>query len=480
MSATLVLAAAALTSTVSRAFTSRPDWSRSSRRRHIHTTPTTATTTNTPSRLWGWSQQASVFYDDDDDVSNKAQPRVLLEDCSSTVVTTKEGITLDLSSPREWLEHDGSPDGAYTVIRCDGSMTGSSSSNRSSSSSRPVSETAAAISIADMDWHIWGLDFHLHRLVQSLEGCCAQSQGLEADFHFVPTTSLGTDTASSETRRVLDALLAQAARELSPVLSSRVALGGEHNKVICVAMVTILWFLDHNSHGTNTVRVKGHVCTSGIPVSTDPTKYDPDPIQVVLALRPSTDRSVSQLPSRKDSYPEAKLSAWCRRRRPLEVQFKPAGVGEVLLVDEFEYDDGVHDNTPTNNEPPEAPVVHLLEGLTSNLFVVYPDNVLRTAATGVLHGYARQLVLAQAPLSGLTLDFTPIRLDESHLWLDCFVTSSVKLMAPVGKILVPVVAGEDVDGNNELKEVWSRGNVANSRSVWRDLYNEIMLDHDTH
>jgi hypothetical protein len=474
---TLVLAATLVT--VSRAFLSRQDWSRS---RHIHTpttsrlwgwsqeatvftdddddddvytnTPTTATTT--PSRMPGWSQQASVVYndDDDDDQSNKDRLTVSLEDCSNTQVTTNGWTAFDLSSPREWLEHDGCPDGAYTVIRCDlGSIN---DSNNSNSGKHP-----------DIDWRIWGLDFHLQRLVQSLDGY-SQSEGRSAvDDTDTPTNASKNDRyiAYTETKLLIHELLAAADLELSPVLSENAVSGGENS--ICVAMVTILWSLDPNSSDgtTNRVRVKGHIClANGVPVSADPTKYNPDPIQVALALLPSSS-SVSNLPSRKDSYPEAKLSAWCGNRRPLEVQFKSQGVGEVLLVDKYDDDN--------------QGVVHLLEGLTSNLFVLYPDNVLRTAATGVLQGYARQLVLEQAERLGLTPDFTPIRLDESDMWLDCFVTSSIKLIAPVGKILVPVVTGED-GTNTELQEMWSRSNVANSRSVWRELYNGIMLDSGTH
>jgi hypothetical protein len=405
----------------------------------------TPTTTTTTSRLSGWSQQATVSYDDDDDSNKARHPTVSLDDCSSTQVTTLGWSTFNLSSPREWLEHESSPDGAYTVIRCDlGSM--GSDSDSSSGGKHP-----------DIDWRIWGLDFHLQRLVQSLDS-------------FEPTNvNMDTDTASIETKLVIHELLAAADLELSPALSEDTA--GDSKKSICVAMVTILWSLDpKSSHAgmTNRVQAKGHICfASGVPVSADPMKYDPDPIQVALALLPSS-CSVSNLPSRKDSYPEAKLSAWCSKRRPLEVQFKSQGVGEVLLVDECEGDEGN--------------VVHLLEGLTSNLFVLYPDNVLRTAATGVLHGYARQLVLEQAHRLGLTPDFTPIRLDESALWLDCFVTSSIKLIAPVGNILAPVVDGvEDGTNDTELKEIWSRGNIANARLVWRELYNGIMLvDHDTH
>jgi hypothetical protein len=47
--------------------------------------------------------------------------------------------------------------------------------------------------------------------------------------------------------------------------------------------------------------------------------------------------------------------------------------------------------------------------------------MLRTAATGALSGYAHHLVLEQPPLAALALDFTPIRLDESELWVDCFL-----------------------------------------------------------
>jgi hypothetical protein len=417
--------------------------------------------TTTPLALAGWRQQATVFYEHDADDSTYDRPaaRVLLEECSA--VTTNEG-TFDISSPRAWLEH-GSPDGAYTVMRCDLLQP------KSASTAAPT--TTAATTAGEIDntlWNIWGLDFHVRRLRQSLSSFAAEQVKVAVDVD-VDLGRLDTSSAEVETQLVIRALLAKAAAKLSPVL---VREGDKANNDICiVVMVTILWFLDHDD-GTR-IRVKGHIYTSGVP--SDPTKYDPEPIPVALALAPPTDTgTVTSLPSRKDSYPEAKLSAWCRERRPLEVQFKQLPntsisngvVGEVILVD--------RQHAANTNEHDGDAAAILLEGLTSNLFVLYPGGMLRTAATGVLPGYARQRILEQATLAGLTLDFTPIRLDESELWVDCFLTSSIKLVAPVATILVPV-AGED-GTITKSQEVWSRDKIASARSVWRELYNTIILE----
>lgn len=68
---------------------------------------------------------------------------------------------------------------------------------------------------------------------------------------------------------------------------------------------------------------------------------------------------------------KAKDSEWVRQRKAWEAS-KPAGVNEVLLVS--------HEG-------------QLLEGLTSNFFVLDSQGAVVTADEGVLNGTVRELVL---------------------------------------------------------------------------------------
>lgn len=68
---------------------------------------------------------------------------------------------------------------------------------------------------------------------------------------------------------------------------------------------------------------------------------------------------------------KAKDSEWVRQRKAWEKD-KPADVNEVLLV---------------------TPDGHVLEGLTSNFFVLGADVAVHTADEGVLSGTVRELIL---------------------------------------------------------------------------------------
>lgn len=68
---------------------------------------------------------------------------------------------------------------------------------------------------------------------------------------------------------------------------------------------------------------------------------------------------------------KAKDSEWVRQRKAWEAS-KPADVNEVLLV---------------------SPGGQLLEGLTSNFFVLGADGAVHTADDGVLNGTVRELIL---------------------------------------------------------------------------------------
>jgi hypothetical protein len=268
-------------------------------------------------------------------------------------------------------------------------------------------------------WNIWGLDFHVNRLGESY--CTLQSVDKEL---------LGN--AKQSTNVIFDTLLEEAALFLKDADSNSAY----------IIMLTFSW---QKGREPKRILVRGHASWSGKPGRL--CEYNPEPIAAVLAL---SCKHHEQMPNRYTNNPESKLSAWCRQRRPLEEAFH--ATGEILLT------------RPVREE------VHILEGLTSNVFFVYPNNKVRTAEHGVLKGYARKLVLDCANVCGLHYDPAPIRVQDAHLWLEVFLTSSVRLIDPVETVSVPD------EESGEIRELWSDRN--NDSPRWRLLYQE-MLKYDS-
>lgn len=317
----------------------------------------------------------------------------------------------DLSSPREWMEYleaVHSSAGAYTVLRCDFSQ------------SENITKA-----------HLWGLEFHLERLCSSFESF---------------KTNEFTDTSSSScyekeveaTREIISALI----DETKQTQASSDSVTDETNKTI-TSMITILW-----SKRGHEMHVQGHLFSNN--KRSDPLNYECPPITAVLAgVDP-------ELPSRYDYIPSAKLSSWCRIRRPLEDQFKTNGVGEILLSR------NISSSTVQNLE--------LLEGLTSNLFMVYRDGTIRSPTKGVLHGFAQSLVIKAAENLGLKIVDEPITLQDARdgLWVESFVTSSVRLIIPVNRIIYE---------NSVAPLEWTESKLDDlewNRRRWRLLYDSIM------
>jgi branched-subunit amino acid aminotransferase/4-amino-4-deoxychorismate lyase len=109
----------------------------------------------------------------------------------------------------------------------------------------------------------------------------------------------------------------------------------------------------------------------------------------------------------------------------------------------------------------------LLEGLTSNFFVIRDDNVLQTAGEHILPGYAREMVLHQArSVVGLEIELESPRMEDCASWKSVFITSSVRLMVPVDKVVVAVV------GKNEtLKTIWS--SASSIHPLFRKLFESV-------
>lgn len=302
------------------------------------------------------------------------------------------------SSPRQWLEyHESRNDnvgGVYTVMRCDLCHDGS--------------------------WKRWGQDFHLQRLVQSHAMHCDQV-----------LSSKEEAVARDSSTKVIHSLLSKGTQNLQGQSASEV---GE----ICVAMVTLLWQTEGDNH--NKLVVRGHIYSSGAYANAQ-RDYQPDSIVLSLA-RPRGDDT---LPNRWSHLPEAKLSSWCRRRRPLEEQFKKHGASEVLLT--------MMDSTGQ----------HILEGLTTNVFVRYHNGTMRTPSSGVLGGFARSLVVRSAKALGIVIEEGPLAF-EPEKWAEVFVTSSIRL-------LVPVVSIIEIEGD-DANVLWRA--PPEDSCKWRTIYEDVL------
>lgn len=268
--------------------------------------------------------------------------------------------------------------------------------------------------LSNSSWRLWESDFHIQRLSRSYTILTER----EEDQH----------EALSQTAELLQELLVQAETHLLDDTK------GEVNGSCCVCMVTLLWQPEAISPF-----VRGHICSSGI--FTNPIDYDPPPITACLAISPNAEQD---LPNRHSVQPTAKFSSWCRRRHKLEDDFKRDGVQEVLMVRKME--DGR---------------LELLEGLTSNVFVLYRDGTLRTCATGVLEGCARMIVLRAAKSLGWKVELSPIVLENVNEWKEVFLTASSRLILPVGTIV-------RIQDYYYYQVLWN-----SSSSKWKMLYQSI-------
>ena len=385
----------------------------------------------------------------------------IVGDDTSTAITTFGDRSFDLTSNAEWMEYiENSEDrgdveggaGAYDVMRCDLAYS-------ISEDLHPMKPT----------WRVWGEDYHLTRLVASYRSL------LESMDDNASTSDEDIEEALTTSRAVIRALLMEAhssgiMQSCAPPQESEV-----HDTTIQLVKLTILWTpKPKNKDGNQDNIIRGHACSSCKPVQ---IHKRPSPIIATIAL-PLESKTVSEtkaepvLPSRFRS-PQNKVASWCRLRRPLEdpETYKPQGVGEVLMV-----------RTTSMGK------IEILEGLTSNFFVIYKDGTLRTADKGVLFGYVRHLVIDCAERVGLRMDFSPILLEDAtqDLWESAFITSSSRLIYPISRILIPQIEADDASGDGSKGGVtfcdfWKDPTLVDSNNQassprWLDLLNKLLKE----
>lgn len=383
------------------------------------------------------------------------------EDVGNVLMCDEEPKSYNLVSPREWLEYcearqkeglrdnkspqqfrEDSCGGAYTVLRCD-------------------------FLLDQESWRIWGEDFHFRRLQESFRSLLCQT-GLgqrenEGNNDSNPEKEV---LALESSRKVMNLLLDEAKTTIVTNMNQEKA--GESKRI--TLMITLLWDLEYTDRRSDQIpiRVQGHAFSTmeASKVDKNETGNPNTPLQAVLGHLPATalesheayqKSSSTSLPNRYQNFPRAKLSSWCRRRRLLEDVFKTKDIGDVILTKPC--DDKIQTETSFSLEAgaPKTtkPSIELLEGLTSNLFVVYPGKVIRTAISDhVLGGYVRQLIIDCAENCGYSVEFGSVSLEDASLWEEVFVTSSIRLIIPVENFLLPADKDGNGDGDFQLQTLW--------------------------
>jgi hypothetical protein len=395
----------------------------------------------------------------------------------TTPFQTIGGTVYDITASADWMEfievtetrqNDEGGAGAYDTMRCD-----------------LIVKQPTTASRLQQQWNIWGEDYHLKRLENSF---LSLLQGVDSGNPGLPDSVI--KTAKQDSDRLLRTLMEQA--EASPFMKEHglVAPGEKDDKEhtwIQLIKLTLLWSLPRNFYSNNnnkkqaavdTIIVRGHACSSSKAV---PVFRSVQPIVVTVAalghhqrkdetndnnsIKKQSDHQQEEvtidtsLPTRFRN-PQSKVASWCKQRKKMDnpQTYKPPGVSEVLMVRPT-----TTIRSSAQQEPPpatnggggscsspsiDAPfsTLELLEGLSSNVFVIYKDGTLRTAHEGVLFGYVRHLVMEAAPSCGLKIDTTrPITLQDAvdGLWSEVFITSSSRLIWPIERILLPASSGPE-------------------------------------
>lgn len=339
-----------------------------------------------------------------------------------------DGKTLDLTTSPDWMEFmelseqrsdESGGAGAYDTFRCD-LMLGNPK-NR---------------------WRIWGQEFHLNRIEQSYRSIA----------NGVPVASLTKARHRSES--IVQELLLHAST--LPTLQSENNINSDNDVMFQLIRMTLLW-----SHSDDQIIVRGHSCCSGTALS---TQTNIPPIVVSVAAKQHANNQQIEIdtamPSRMKD-PRHKVASWTRLRKQMErpETYKPPGVSEVLML------------RPTGIDNQ----LEVLEGLSSNIFVIYKDGTLRTASDGVLLGYARHLVLECAERCGLRIDLLkPILLQDAKkgLWQEAFITSSSRLVYPISKVLI------HTDNEYEFVEYWTYESTG-EKAKWQQLLDEMIKKVDS-
>jgi hypothetical protein len=427
--------------------------------------------TNHQPNSMAWCRTASVNSQGSIEFETIADGGVALEndDDDGTQRKFKEQL-FDLTQSVDWMEYlekteqrenDEGGAGAYDTMRCDIVLSKKKFGDSTKNNKRRV--------------HVWGQDYHLQRLQNSYQSLLHEKNTSVSKPDLSPSIPQEVlKGAMQHSERIISELLAQAES------SVRLADDSEHDTLmIQLFRVTLLWSSESpgpiHAGSTDSILVRGHATSSCKPIK---VHRAPEPIVVSVAAAHSTDDSSNDdveaiidksLPTRF-SNPQNKIASWCRIRKQMEKPtYKPPGASEVLMVRPRLDDEQAGGKSR----------LEVLEGLSSNFFVIYKDGSLRTATGGVLNGYVRHLVLGCAGSKvDLKFDPRPIFLHDADQWKEAFITSSSRLIYPISKVLLP--AKDDHDDSStgspakgSFCEYWNYEPDDNTPK-WQELLQEIL------
>lgn len=415
---------------------------------------------------------------------------------------------LDFTKAADWMEYmeylekdhrtqqfDGGA-GAYDTLRCD-------MIHQQQQQDEGVVEESKC-----PKWNVWGQDFHLDRLQQSYQSLLDMNNN-NTNRTLQSFTSLQQQQQQQQLTRarnqsiaMLDALLEEAGRadilQLNSMASHQTYTNNNNNnKGIQIHLVRLTWLWSPpmmNDTRTTDIVVRAHAVCMIRPI---PVQQTIQPITCTIALELHNDNDnddnnnennsnkndntsdailprKERLPNRLHHSPQSKIASWTRLRKQLEhpETYKPSYVAEVLLVRQPIGGDGSSSTSSTT----ASSNVELLEGLSSNIFVLYHNGTLHTPEVGVLHGYVRHLTLECArEVLHLPVDtMTPIRLQDVSEWKEAFITSSSRLIYPIDCILIRDNNKKDSHGLPAFREFWHAKKVINETPIWQKLRNEIL------
>jgi branched-subunit amino acid aminotransferase/4-amino-4-deoxychorismate lyase len=368
--------------------------------------------------------------------------------------TTTTSDTLDLTTSPDWMHymqtHHAATEcpGVYDTLRCDF-----------------VWHTPPG----QCPWNVWGEAFHLDRLQRSFRSLVLEQQ--QGNEYAALTTPRTLERAVMESKLLFRALLQEAS--VHPLIRSyntATTMTPDHDwswSTLTLQIIKCTWMWSPTRDYQH-IAVRAHACSTTQPVhiSMNHMATSFAPIQACIVLPSQPQQEQQTLPSRWDRNAHVKVARWTRERQSIPM---PTGMGEVLLV--RPYSDG------TTGEPQDY---ELLEGLSSNLFVVYRNGELRTAHDGVLSGYVRHLVLTSAEALQIPVNREPILLSHADQWKEAFITSSTRLLYPIQRIHCSTTTENDTTA---MKEVWhdeylcqahgDASTTTGSTPKWQQLLEEV-------
>ena len=404
---------------------------------------------------------AFVFASTEPEISDTTRPTTNAPRINNITITP----TL-IQSPRLWLE--SLPDGAYTVMRCD------DPANRESLEFGNHNHLT-----------IRGIDFHLQRLQESFS-VLHSSSGTRTFTDSTITTKISDNYRIGPIKldgRNPDRICDNVTKAYDDTIAICSALKNhqeiwqhhDNGNIACeesTIMLTILWYADLTM---NKIIVVGHATRSNVSLMS----MVPWNIVLHTSSAPKVNRQ---------TYPQplAKVSSWCQQRKPLESKYMPTSTISVAAQERNSIKSVTINEVILTQQVPTTNDIHLLEGLTSNLFVVYPNHVIRTAGDGVLHGYVRDLLiklLSTKAVNGTMIPYVvdtsqPILLDDVHEWEEVFCTSSIRFIIPVECIYVPCDDDEHcIDHDTDpaikgtaLKVLWRAKTIETGKEpIWKEL-----------